>query len=148
MPLWKVFHGSQTLANATDKEAIAKAATEYYVRGGLPSFYVNVIFIPIADNIFFTGGQSKSTSVMIEIDHIARHMEPSEKARHTRFKEAVDAIMKPYTTDRGCHLEYTVLEGLTYLWRINGVDPPEGFGPDDHEQAEKNRAFLEREHGS
>ena len=147
MPFWKVFHSSQTLANATDKEAIAKAATEFYVGVGLPAFYVQVVFIPIADNFFFVAGQSKSKSIMIEIDHVARHMGESEKARQTRFKDAVDTIMKPYTTDRGCHLEFAVLEGPAHLWRINGVDPPEGFGPDDHEQAENNRALLEREYG-
>lgn len=148
MPLWKVFHGSQTLTSQADKEAIAMAATAFYVTAGLPAFYVQVIFIPISDDNFFTGGQSKSKSVSIEISHIARHLDPTQKARNTRFKDAVDTIMRPYTIDKGFHLEYFVVEGPAYLWRINGIDPPEGFGPDEQDQAEKNRALLNREYGS
>ena len=56
--------------------------------------------------------------------------------------------MRPYTIAKGFHLEYFVVEGPPHLWRINGIDPPEGFGPDEQEQAEKNRALLESEYGS
>jgi hypothetical protein len=147
MPLWKVFHGSDTLKSQADKEAIAKGATQFYVKNGLPAFYVNVIFIPVTPDNFFTGGVEKSKTVGIEIDHVARHWDPIDKATSGAVKDGIDAIMRPYTIDRGFHLEYAILEGPVGLWRINGIDPPESFGPDEQAEAERNRKILNEKYG-
>ena len=40
------------------------------------------------------------------------------------------------------HLEYAVLDGPPYLSRINGVDLPESFGPEEKEKAEKAKTLL------
>lgn len=61
----------------------------------------------------------------------------------TRMKNRMDKILKPYTIDRGIHLEYAIAEGAAELWRINGIDPPESFGPDEQEQAAHNKKLLD-----
>jgi hypothetical protein len=97
---------------------------------------------------FFTGGMERSKTVGIEIDHVARHLDPRDKNTSMAIKDSIYAIMRPYNIDRGFHLEYAILEGPAALWRINGIDPPESFGPDEQVEADKNRKILNDRYGS
>lgn len=146
MPLWKVFHSSDTLQNEEDRQAIAQGAADFYTKHGLPAFYVHVVFFPFEKENKYTGGKKQSRFVLVEIDHIARHLEPGNRQQSIRIKEGIDKVMMPFTTEKGIHLEYCVLEGPTALWRIDGVDPPEAFGPDEQDEAEKSRQFIAKKY--
>ncbi|OAQ98366.1 hypothetical protein LLEC1_01166 [Akanthomyces lecanii] len=147
MPLWKIYHSAGVFSDQ-DKAAIARGATEFYTRVGLAAFYVHTLFTPMERENSFTGGKLHSTPyVLIEIDHIARNWD-GKKEQAERIKKGIDSVMMPFTTDKGVHLEYAVLEGPAALWRIDGVDPPEAFGPDDQEQAEVNRKILAEKYRS
>ncbi|EJP70614.1 BOUP1-like protein [Beauveria bassiana ARSEF 2860] len=142
MPLWKINHSVGIFTNQADKDAIAKKATEWYQSVGLPAFYVHTLFVPFERENGFTGGKPHAAPyVLLEVAHIARNWEGNKKAAEA-IKRGIDGVMKPFTTDKGIHLEYAVLEGPAALWRIDGVDPPEAFGPDQQEQAAKNRKIL------
>ncbi|KAJ5647839.1 Tautomerase [Penicillium lividum] len=147
MPLWKIYHGPGTLST-DEKTIIAKGATSFYAQRGFPSWYVNVLFFELNSTSFYTGGLPKSQTVGVEIIHIARHWDPTNKQAAVAIKNGVDAILGPFTTKKGLHLEFAVLEGPAELWRINGIDPPEAFGPDEQEQAEKNRQILFERYGA
>lgn len=147
MPLWKIYHSADAFTTQEEKDAVARGATEFYVSKGLPSFYVHVIFFPIATENKFTGGTPQSRFVIIELAHIARNWDGDQK-RATVIKDSVDRVMRPFTIDKGIHLEYAVLEGPAALWRIDGIDPPEAFGPDEQEQAEANRKILHDKYGA
>ncbi|CZT17836.1 uncharacterized protein RCC_03672 [Ramularia collo-cygni] len=142
MPIWKFHHHPDIFTDNSERLAIARAATAFYVSHGIPDYYVNIQFFPLTPNEFYTGGNPISTTVFVEITHVARHWDPTDNAAALRMKDSFDKILMPYTTDRGLHLEYCVHESPAALWRINGIDPPESFGPDDQEQAVKNRARL------
>ncbi|EFY98152.1 hypothetical protein MHUMG1_04552 [Metarhizium humberi] len=147
MPLWKIYHSADAFTTQEEKDAVARGATEFYVSKGLPSFYVHVIFFPIATENKFTGGTPQSRFVIIELAHIARNWDGDQK-RATVIKDSIDRVMRPFTIDKGIHLEYAVLEGPAALWRIDGIDPPEAFGPDEQEQAEANRKILHDKYGA
>ncbi|OAA74905.1 Tautomerase [Akanthomyces lecanii RCEF 1005] len=141
MPFWNIYHSTGVFTDQ-DKAAIARGATEFYSRAGLPAFYVHTLFTSMERENSFTGGKLHSTPfVLIEVAHVARNWDgKKEHAEH--IKKGIDRVMMPFTTDKGIHLEYAVLEGPAALWRIDGVDPPEAFGPDDKDQAEVNRKIL------
>ncbi|KAJ2980080.1 hypothetical protein NQ176_g2860 [Zarea fungicola] len=141
MPLWKVYHSEDALTDKADKAAIAKGAVEIYRHFGLPDFYVHVIFETVSQEDNYTSGGRHSTFVIMELVHIARNYK-GDTARAKLFKDKVDQLMMPFTTDKGIHLEYAVVEGPAAMWRIDGVDPPEAFGPEEQEQAEINRKIL------
>ncbi|OKL62332.1 hypothetical protein UA08_02286 [Talaromyces atroroseus] len=143
MPFWKVYYSVDTLT-PEDKSAISQAVTKWYVAGGLPDFYVNVFFLPLPPSNFYTGGKPEHKKVSIEILHIARQWDPTNAAAAVRIKSSFDQILKPFTLDRGVHLEFCVAESPAALWRINGIDPPEGLGPDQQELAEVNKKLLEQ----
>lgn len=148
MPLWKVYHGTEAFTKPADKFAVAKAITDLYTNRGLPDFYVNILFIPFPTENLFNAAKPRSGHVMVEILHVARNMDPNDHELHTKFKNAVDRILGPYTLDRGLHLEYAVVDCPQYLARINGVDIPESFGPEQKDEADKARARLQAMHTS
>ncbi|PPJ56284.1 hypothetical protein CBER1_00741 [Cercospora berteroae] len=143
MPIWKIFHSPGIFEDATERHELAKSITDYYVVVGLPAYYVNVQFWPLPADRYFTGANPVSKTVFVEIIHIARRLDPTNKQMRTRMKNRMDKILKPYTIDRGIHLEYAIAEGAAELWRINGIDPPESFGPDEKEQAAHNKKLLD-----
>jgi phenylpyruvate tautomerase PptA (4-oxalocrotonate tautomerase family) len=142
MPYWKVYHSVDTLT-PEDKSAIAHGVTQWYVAAGLPAFYVNVFFLPLPPSNFYTSGKSESKKVSIEILHVARQWDPTNAAGAVRIKTGLDRILRPFTLDKGIDLEFCVAESPAALWRINGIDPPEGLGPDQQELAEANKKLLE-----
>ncbi|KAH8586934.1 hypothetical protein B0O99DRAFT_695026 [Bisporella sp. PMI_857] len=80
-------------------------------------------FRKISDNNFFTGGQSKSKTVGIKIDYIARRIDPTEKFSNAKFRDAIDAAMKPYTTDKGFISSAVLWKGLHLRGGLTGLTP-------------------------
>ena len=75
-------------------------------------------------------------------------MDPNNHTLHTKLKDTFDEILEPHTTDKGHHLEYAVVDAAPYLSRINGIDLPESFGPEEKEKADEARAVLLAKHRS
>lgn len=143
MPFWKVYHSADTLT-PEDKAALAKEITDWYCSSGLPAFYVNILYLPLSTSNFYTSGKPESKKVTIEILHIARNWDAANTAMATRMKTCIDRILKPYTLDKGIHLEFAINDSSAALWRINGIDPPEGIPADQKELAETNKKLLEQ----
>jgi phenylpyruvate tautomerase PptA (4-oxalocrotonate tautomerase family) len=73
MPVWRIFMHPDTFT-PIQRAALAKDVTELYQKGGLPAFYVNVLFIPLEKDNYYIGGVSKKNFVRICIEQIARQM--------------------------------------------------------------------------
>lgn len=80
MPLWRIFSHPDTFSTA-QKQALVESITPFYTRGGLPSFYVNVVFIPVEQESFYVGNKSVTNMVRIAIEHIAIHRPKGEESR-------------------------------------------------------------------
>jgi phenylpyruvate tautomerase PptA (4-oxalocrotonate tautomerase family) len=145
MPIWTVKHPTNVFTDKTEKQDLARKITDWYVSRGLPDYYVNVTFWKISNEDFYAAGQSASDKVLVEIMHIARHMDPEHKERAMGMKDDFDKLLRPYTLDRGLELEFNVTEAPAWLWRINGIDPPEAFGDGEKEQKEINKKRLEED---
>jgi hypothetical protein len=143
MPLWKIYHGPDTFTDATERNELAKRITDFYVALQLPAYYVNGQYFALSADRFYTGGNPISKTVGVEILHIARSWDRKDQAYAKGLKDAFDGILRPYTIDKGLHLEYAIQESPVALWRINGIDPPESFPPEEHEQAARNKAKLD-----
>jgi hypothetical protein len=143
MPIWKIFHGPETFTDATERHELARRITDFYVSRKLPAYYVNVQYFPLSPDRYYTGGNPISKTVFVEILHVARHWDRKDRAWATGLKDSIDGIVRPYTIDKGLHLEFAVQESPVELWRINGIDPPESFPPEEHEQAARNKAKLD-----
>lgn len=141
MPIWRVLYPGTTLS-PSDRAEIAAQVTDFYVSINMPDFYVSVAFEQFQPDSFFYAGKPTTKNVMVMIDHFARTIEVDVAYRRLRMNDAVDRIMKPYVIDRGLHLEFFVSEGHPYMWRMDGIDPPEALGEDQKELAEKNKALL------
>jgi phenylpyruvate tautomerase PptA (4-oxalocrotonate tautomerase family) len=136
MPLWSVYHPPGTYS-AQDKGDLAEAATGYYVRVGLPRFYVIVHFHEVAPESFFVGGEPTGSTVRIVIEHIARHSTDAESRR--RISETISSVVAPFTTDRGLDVEFHVEETPRDLWMINGLRPPPSGSDAEKLWVEQNR---------
>ena len=94
MPLWRIFHPPYAFSPA-QKAEFAQSITALYTASGLPAFYVNVIFIPVAADSFYISGKPASDMVRIAIEHIAIH-QPSEeedtKGVRARMMNALDEV--------------------------------------------------------
>ncbi|EED14410.1 conserved hypothetical protein [Talaromyces stipitatus ATCC 10500] len=144
MPYWKIYHGLDTL-EPSDKTTLSKSITEYYTSLGLPAFYVNIFYFPLPEQEFYVGGVPQGKKISIEITHIAKQIDPTIQKFSKYFKNSIDKILRPYTIDRGVQVEFCVVQVPPQLWRINGIDPPEGLDQSVDgavEVAEKNRELL------
>ncbi|EGP86094.1 unnamed protein product [Zymoseptoria tritici ST99CH_1A5] len=143
MPIWKISHSSTVFTDPSEKASLAREITDWYVNTAkLPDYYVNVTFYKLPVEDFYTAGTSNADKVLIEIIHIARHQDPNNKARSKGMMDTFDGILRPYTLDRGLKLEYNIIDAPAWLWRINGIDPPESFGEGEEEKAEISRKRL------
>ncbi|WP_040807883.1 tautomerase family protein [Nocardia concava] len=136
MPLWHIYHPANTYT-ASDKERLAKEITAYYVRFGLPEFYAVVLYHEIPSDSFYVGGRATGASVRITVDHLARTLEDPEMRK--RMTQGLDAMLAPYTHDRGLHLEFNVTEVPRDTWMIAGLFPPPIGSAAEHAWAEENR---------
>jgi hypothetical protein len=143
MPVWKIYHGPDTFTDKAERHKLANEITDFYISRGLPAYYVNVQYWPLSPDKYYTGGNPIAKTVFVEILHVARNWDRKDKQYPTLIKDAVDNILRSYTIDLGLHLEFAILESAAQLWRINGIDPPESFGPDQQEEAARSKQKLD-----
>lgn len=135
MPLWKIYHPANSFSDA-DKAAIAEQVTDLY-GSIMPRFYVGVIFQTIAPDNFYLGGKASDRFVRIVIEHIARSFPEAKSGR--RFIERVNALLIPYTGERGLDWELHIDETPVDYWSINGHFPPPPGSDDDQRWRAENR---------
>lgn len=123
MPLW-IFGHSAGAFTSEEKRDLAEAITQMYVDLGVPSFYVNVQFIPLGADDLYYGGRPHPKFTMISISHVARHMKESDEAAQKAFIVTVDELLTPRMTKTGMGWEYFIMEGARELWKIDGIAPP------------------------
>ncbi|WP_433733533.1 tautomerase family protein [Nocardia sp. CA-129566] len=121
MPLWRIYHPANTYT-PEDKQNFAQDITAYYTRVGLPEFYTVALFHELPADSFYVGGKPTAASVRIIIDHLARQLDDPEMRK--RMTRGLDALMAPYTHDRGLHLEFNINEVPRDTWMIAGLFPP------------------------
>ncbi|KAK0499745.1 putative oxalocrotonate tautomerase [Armillaria luteobubalina] len=118
------FYVPHGLYSPCDKQSIAEAVTEVYVKVGLPRFYVVVNFIEVSEENFYVSGKSSTDFVRISIHHIARHLPSRERKRD--FMQRYEKAIEPFTKGRGIRWEIQVAEMDRDLWHENGINPPLG----------------------
>ena len=89
MPLWIVYHPATAFTDKATKKAFSDKITKIYTDGGLPAFYVIVIFQVVDQDSCFVGGVSRPSPhieannpgpdssqpfIRITIQHLARTM--------------------------------------------------------------------------
>ncbi|EGU81406.1 hypothetical protein FOPG_10093 [Fusarium oxysporum f. sp. conglutinans race 2 54008] len=123
MPLW-VFGHSAGAFTPEEKKDLAEAVTQLYVDFGLPSFYVNVQFIPLGADDLWYGGKPHPKFTMISIYHVARNVQDLPVEKQNNFLNAVDGVLTPRMTKMGMGWEYFVSESRREFWKIDGIAPP------------------------
>ncbi|TDZ54645.1 hypothetical protein CTRI78_v006107 [Colletotrichum trifolii] len=127
MPLWLVYHTPDSFVDIESKQAFVKDVTAWYMRIGLPAFYVIVNFLPMAPGTIWKGAEIPSKPfVRMSMDHIAVRLDDDADVYH-RVTESFEKLLKPHIADKGYDYEYHVDETPRDLWRVNGFIPP-GFG--------------------
>ena len=121
MPLWHIYHPANTYSDK-DKQEFARDITALYTSFGLPEFYVVVLFREIEESSYFVGGAPARDTVRIVVEHLARHLDDPDMRRRSTLR--LNAIMEPYTRDRGLHWEFHTYESPRDLWMIAGLFPP------------------------
>lgn len=125
MPLWRIFSNPSTFSPAT-KSLLSKAITALYTDpagAALPAFYVNVLFIPLADSDFYIGGESRSNFVRIVVEQIALRM-PNDINFKRHWLDSINDALKPFIADQCLDWELHIVETERDLWRVQGIDPP------------------------
>ncbi|KAG8790149.1 hypothetical protein FRC12_012678 [Ceratobasidium sp. 428] len=120
MPLHRIYTTSG-LYTPEEKAAMAKAITCLYTFG-LPAFYVVVLFIDVAKDSFFIGGELNDKFVRFNVQHLARHFGSSEKK--IEFMSSYEQAVKPFTADKGLDWEINIDEADPLTWHENGLSPP------------------------
>ncbi|CAJ2500661.1 Uu.00g035140.m01.CDS01 [Anthostomella pinea] len=132
MPFWQIFHTPTAFADLSAKAALVRDITAFYVSGGLPDFYVVVVFRPMTGEDMWVGGKPAAAHdrdsstlrrpfVRLVISHLAVQHGPNDAA----LGAMTDRINKWLVS----HLEwydweYTIDEPPRGGWRINGLAPP------------------------
>ena len=120
MPLWTIYHPAHAFS-PEDKDAMAEKVSDIYARV-MPRFYVNMVFLPMAEDSFYIGGKRRNNFVRITMEHIAREF-PSEEASR-RFIDKVNQVLAPWVKDRGFDWEFHIDETPFDMWSIQGLRPP------------------------
>ena len=121
MPLWHVYCPKGAYTNH-EKNELAERITEHYVEfGGLPRFYVSVIFEDVDPGSFYVGGKPANDFVRIWIDHIARRLQPEHRGW---MMKRVTEIVKPFIEAKSFRWEAHIDETNLETWTIQGIKPP------------------------
>jgi len=120
MPLWKLYHTSDTLNDAHKAELAERITRDVYFR--LPPFYVGVVFQEIKQSDFYIGGKPAQRFVRIWVDHIARSL-PTPELRQNWLDRARNAL-SPLFKELDINWEMHVDETTRDLWLIQGLVPP------------------------
>ncbi|KAL3442276.1 putative oxalocrotonate tautomerase [Aspergillus insuetus] len=121
MPRWTFEVTPDTLSRA-EKDRLAQAITDNYVKLGIPAFLVNVFFHENRTGTFYSGGKTPPNTVFFVLDHAARSF-PSEEVR-LAFIDSVNRIVEPVLAPKGVKWEYNIYEHPPDNWRVNGMVPP------------------------
>jgi phenylpyruvate tautomerase PptA (4-oxalocrotonate tautomerase family) len=121
MPRWTFEITPDTLSKS-EKDTLATAITENYVKLGIPAFLVNVFFHENRIGTFYSGGKTPPNTVFFVLDHAARAF-PNEAAR-LAFIDSINEIVKPILGPKGVKWEYNIYEHPPDNWRVNGMVPP------------------------
>ncbi|WP_214318212.1 tautomerase family protein [Nonomuraea sediminis] len=135
MPLWHIYHPVGAYSDQ-DKQDFARDITKIYTNIGLPDFYVVALFHEISESSFFIGGEPTGNTVRVVVEHIARHTQDPHLRR--RMTEKLNAVMLPYTRDRGLHWEFHIDETPQDLWMIAGLWPPASGSETEQTWAREN----------
>jgi len=133
MPLHQIFH-PEGLYTAEEKASLSAAITAVYQ---FPAFFVNVVFIPVAEGNLFVGGKIRNDFVRIVVDHVARNMN-NEIERMEYFMERYEKAIAPYVKGGSSQAgkkvggyEIHIDETPRELWRIDGLRPPMRDGEEE-----------------
>jgi hypothetical protein len=107
MPLHRFYH-APGLFSAKDKEEISERITKVYTRGGLPAFYVIVVFVEVPTESILVGGKPSKKFVRIVSQHLARTMPTYE--RKQEVLNLLEDAFGPYVKDRGLDWEIHIEE--------------------------------------
>jgi 4-oxalocrotonate tautomerase family enzyme len=137
MPLWSVYHPAGAYTEE-EKREFADRVTSLYEAGGLPRFYVVILFHEVNRGSFYVGGEPVDDRVRIAIDHIARHY--ADAASKEAARERIGAVIEPFAAGKGLRWEFHVDETPRELWMIDGSVPPPGGSEAEQLWAKENWA--------
>lgn len=105
MPLHRIYHAAGAFTDE-QQQGLAQAITDIYVeKVGLPPFYVVVLFVEVAKESFFIGGEPTDKFVRITVQHIARQFENDEQKKG--FLDLYEGTIAPFIKERGFDWEVT-----------------------------------------
>lgn len=86
MPLWRIFHPSNTFTTTAERDALSGDITKLYTAVGLPAFYVVVIFNTLPAEKIYVGGVPNDKAgerpfIRIVFENIARRLDTSVKSK-------------------------------------------------------------------
>jgi len=102
MPLWRIFSNPATFTPA-QKAALVASISAHYTSGGLPAFYVVLLFLDVEPESFFVSGKPQDKFVRIAIEHIAYHqpkLEDDEKNVRGLMIEKLSRVRTTATSSR------------------------------------------------
>jgi len=153
MPLWRIYHPEGTFVSPTHKKGLADSITSIYTSGGLPAFYVVVLFIPLSPSNIYVGGQTRpapppldpttqkhtglpvpslfpdaeapaSTAPFIRIFASNIARKIPSSEYKAKFTDHVDKALEKWIRDYGYDWEYHIDETDRELWKMQGFAPP------------------------
>jgi phenylpyruvate tautomerase PptA (4-oxalocrotonate tautomerase family) len=137
MPLWHIY-APVGAYSTEDKKALSAALMSVYVEyGGLPEFYVNVLFHEIAEGSFFIGAEPRNNFVRLVAEHIARQLPTTELRRGAM--QLFEAKIAPFVKDRGYDWEMHIDETSRDFWTVQGLVPPPPESEAERLWARENR---------
>ncbi|QRV92011.1 4-oxalocrotonate tautomerase [Ceratobasidium sp. AG-Ba] len=120
MPMHRIYTASG-LYTPAEKATMAKNITALYTNV-MPAFYVVVLFIDLAEDSYFIGGEQNNKFVRINVQHLARHFSSDEVK--IKFMHMYEQAVKPFTADKGLDWEINIDEADPITWHENGMSPP------------------------
>ncbi|KAI9159148.1 hypothetical protein HJFPF1_07156 [Paramyrothecium foliicola] len=130
MPLWLIYHTSDTFGDNASRQALAKDITTIYTGIGLPAFYVVVNFITTPEGKMWIGGEAVVRPfVRISVDHIAVKLE-NKVEEYQKVTAAIEEVIKPHIAEKDYDWEIHIDETERELWRVKGLIPPQ-FGSEE-----------------
>ncbi|KAH8803702.1 putative oxalocrotonate tautomerase [Xylogone sp. PMI_703] len=123
MPLWTIYHPPNAFSDEQMK-SLSEDITKIYTDGGVPKFYVGVLYVPVSKERFYMGAEPVGNFVRVKVDHMARTLPTPELQKN--FVNRANAALKPYVADMGFDFEWHADETPPELWSIQGITPPPG----------------------
>lgn len=138
MPLIRMYLARDILSPG-EKQALSAKLTRMYSSVGLPSFYVNVLFLETSPDCTYVGGEPQERFVRICIEHIALHFPSDEHKR--AYMEGLDKILLRFLDGKRCRWEYHISETPRDLWKIQSIVPPPHQSVEEKTWVTENQAI-------